>query len=194
MPGPLTPEELASLQPKGSNSSSNSSSSNPLSIEDDDNPITRVKRVFQQAAEVAADEIVRISTNGDTDAIRFKASTYVVERVTGRIQDNPPALEKDPLMDMLYKHLRTDDTTREIAKNFLESNLSLSSEVKTDSEASSQVPVDPPKSERGLENGSQSAIHQSSVNVPASTLMPSSYLTDGSDSVTNSDDNDEGDY
>jgi hypothetical protein len=45
--------------------------------------VGRTKRIFEQSAPFAAKQIVDLATNGSSDAVRLRASQYVVDRVLG---------------------------------------------------------------------------------------------------------------
>jgi hemin uptake protein HemP len=54
------------------------------------------QRIFKEHAVLAAQAIVTIAVHGATERMQFQAATYVVDRVLGRIQDNPPKADADP--------------------------------------------------------------------------------------------------
>jgi hypothetical protein len=49
----------------------------------------RARRIFRQALPIAAAQIVHLSTNATNEATRYKAATYVVERVLGKPGEDP---------------------------------------------------------------------------------------------------------
>lgn len=81
--GPLTDDEAAEMQ---------------LAVED---PQTECKRIFQDAAPASARAIVQISHFGSNERIKLQASLHVIERVLGRVQDNPTKPVDDPYRDMM---------------------------------------------------------------------------------------------
>lgn len=53
-------------------------------------------RIFKENAAAAAQTIANIALFGRNERVRLAAAQYVVERVVGRVQDNPPAPKDDP--------------------------------------------------------------------------------------------------
>lgn len=62
---------------------------------------TRAQRLFRENLVGAAYSIVDLALNSPSEKLRLSASTYVVERTMGRVQDNPPAPPADPFKELL---------------------------------------------------------------------------------------------
>lgn len=56
----------------------------------------QMQRMFQEAGPGAVRNIVRLARFSRDERIQHQASTYIVERVLGRVQDNPPAQVDNP--------------------------------------------------------------------------------------------------
>ena len=87
----------------------------PLSVEDVENlvhqrhvvqeqtPEGAVSSIFRENAAAAAQTVVNIALFGKNERTRLAAAQYVVERVVGRVQDNPPVRVDDPFSEFLEK-------------------------------------------------------------------------------------------
>lgn len=71
------------------------------------------QRIFQDNAVAAAYAITKLAKYGAAERIRLQAAQYVVERVLGRVQDNPPKPEADPYETLLMQCVEavTPDST-----------------------------------------------------------------------------------
>jgi hypothetical protein len=81
--GPLTEDEANELQ---------------LVVED---PQTECKRIFQEAAPDAARGVVQLAKFGSNERIKLQASLHILERVLGRVQDNPTKPVDNPYREMM---------------------------------------------------------------------------------------------
>lgn len=63
--------------------------------------------IFKQGVLGAARTIVDLALAGSSERIRFQAATYVVERVLGRVQDNPPKSDDEPMDELLAECVST---------------------------------------------------------------------------------------
>lgn len=52
--------------------------------------------IFKRGVLGAAQTIVDLAVAGSSERIRYQAATYVIDRVMGRVQDNPPKDEDAP--------------------------------------------------------------------------------------------------
>lgn len=59
------------------------------------------QRTFQDAAPLAARELARIARFGTSERNRIVASTYIIDRVLGRVQDNPPQAVDNPYNQLI---------------------------------------------------------------------------------------------
>lgn len=70
------------------------------------------QRLFAEHAVGATASICQMAIYGQSERIRLQAATYVVERVLGRVQDNPPkGADVDPyeaLMAECVKFIETE--------------------------------------------------------------------------------------
>lgn len=71
------------------------------------------KRLFEENAPAAAKTIIMIAKHGANERTRLQAATYVIERVLGRVQDNPPEPEQSPydaLVGACVRFVNGDET------------------------------------------------------------------------------------
>jgi hypothetical protein len=71
------------------------------------------QRMFQENAPAAVKSIIMLAKHGTNERIRLQAAQYVVERVLGRVQDNPPKAEDDPYQILLaecVRYIKDEDT------------------------------------------------------------------------------------
>lgn len=78
--------------------------------------------IFKRGVLGAAQTIVDLALMGSSERIRFQAATYVVERVMGRIQDNPPKSDDAPYDTLLAECVSSidDDTFVRIKQEMAE--------------------------------------------------------------------------
>lgn len=63
--------------------------------------------IFKRGVLGAAQTIVELAVAGTSERIKYQAATYVVDRVMGRIQDNPPKNEDEPFDKLLAECVST---------------------------------------------------------------------------------------
>lgn len=66
-------------------------------IQNEETQESATKRIFKDNAIAAAQSIVNIALFSQSQALRLKAASYVVERTIGRIQDAPPESADAPI-------------------------------------------------------------------------------------------------
>jgi hypothetical protein len=57
--------------------------------------------IFKRGVLGAAQTIVDLAVAGSSERIRYQAATYVIDRVMGRVQDNPPKNEDEPFEKLM---------------------------------------------------------------------------------------------
>jgi hypothetical protein len=57
--------------------------------------------IFKRGVLGSAQTIVDLALAGTSERIRFQAAVYVVERVLGRVQDNPPRNDDAPFDNLM---------------------------------------------------------------------------------------------
>ena len=71
------------------------------------------QRLFAEHAVAAAASICQLAIYGNSDRIRMQAATYVVERVLGRVQDNPPkGADVDPYEALMAECVKYIDENK----------------------------------------------------------------------------------
>lgn len=58
--------------------------------------VSQSTRLFRENAPAAVKTIIMLAKHGKSERTRLQAATYVVERILGRVQDNPPTNEDNP--------------------------------------------------------------------------------------------------
>lgn len=67
--------------------------------------------IFKRGVLGAAQTIVELAHAGSSERIRYQAATFVIERVLGRVQDNPPKDPDEPFDKLMAECVSTISQT-----------------------------------------------------------------------------------